>query len=125
MTEGLALKRCSICRKAFYPKREWAKTCSPECSKERNRQNSLATTRRKAALQKDKVEEIMQPLIAVEDDDVRAPGWKSLTAVILLFGYRENDVQFAKTDWCEFLCDGIDLNYERYRAKLLAESGNA
>ena len=83
MTEGLGLKRCSICRKAFYPKRDWQKTCSPECSKERNRLNSLANTRRKAALMKNKTSSI-EPVVAIEKQEPIAPELMHIDGVMRL-----------------------------------------
>ena len=127
MTEDLALKRCSICRKAFYPKREWAKCCSPECGKERNRLNSLANTRRKAALMKNKTSSI-EPVVAIEKQEPIAPELMHIDGVMRLCGAlfysarREKDWAFFDSELARFIYDTVGADIADVRKTVRANA---
>ena len=122
MTEGLGLKRCSICRKAFYPKREWAKTCSPECGKELNKRNSLANTRRKAAMQKEK--KVVEQILNIDEAEPMIPELMHIDGVMRLCGAlfdsarREKDWAFFDSELARFIYDTAGASVQDVRKTL-------
>ena len=126
MTEGLGLKRCSVCRKAFCPKREWQKTCSPECSKERNKRNSLANTRRKSALQKDK--KSVEPILNIDEAEPMIPELMHIDGVLRLCGAlfysarREKDWAFFDSELARFIYDTVGADIADVRKTVRANA---
>ena len=101
----------------FYPKVSWQKTCSPECSAERNRRASAARIVREQAK---KVEErkarqqvILEPMAESSDPDLERQIEKSyynLAIAIAYSAHAENDTSFFYTPLGKFLCDTVGVN---------------
>ncbi len=101
------LKRCVICRAAYYPKRDWQKTCgSAECRAEHNRRRMRESYTPKAELP---VDEYQQPMC--EPQGISTEGAINLSMAIFESAWREKDRHFFHTPLARMIADtaGADL----------------
>ena len=117
MTTGYGLRRCIIpeCRKAFYPKREWQKTCSPECSKEHNAREANKRQKRQRALNKSQralvatIGDIDAPLEPINPREMNMDGVFNLCAALFDGAHREHDYEWFESDLARFIIESVDM----------------